>query len=63
MSRRLRCPYCLSLNTIEGVSATREGKNIQWFHVCDDCDTSWSTDPKSDLYHAPAKMKKAEAAK
>lgn len=55
--RRLRCPYCRSLNTVEAMSNNREGTNCQFFWVCDDCDMSWSPDPKSELYHPPAKAK------
>jgi transcriptional regulator NrdR family protein len=54
VTRRLRCPFCLSLKTVEAMSATKTGDNLRFFRVCDDCDMSWSTDPKDDMYQPPA---------
>ena len=38
--RRVRCPWCDSLNTAEFVAGNRDGITATG-HICDDCDSSW----------------------
>ena len=55
--RRKRCPHCNSLNTAEAISNNREGTNLQFFWICDNCDCSFSDDKSSPHYVERQKAK------
>lgn len=43
MSRRKRCPYCKSLNTVPYIAGTKEGLLTGEGWVCEDCDIAFNS--------------------